>query len=183
MGPDLMTWLRLDDGKYLLLIIQAKCHFSGNKDTVTADVAAKAIRSLIPDNFFASWSARNSQTKVKVTEMLEGINKPSGGPFTGCTYNILRVIAAFPLCINFNSSSIHIQNALREDDHPLASFSRTVLTSTLATIPYGTSILGDLTNKLEGNRLEKRGNTDTSEHRAKRQKIGDEDVAMISMSI
>jgi hypothetical protein len=54
MGPDLMTRVRLSDGKVLLLVVQAKCFFSGNQHTVTAETTAKAIRSLIPDNFFAS---------------------------------------------------------------------------------------------------------------------------------
>lgn len=58
MGPDLMAWLRLSNGKALLLVIQAKCYFTGNKDTVSAEVTAKAIQSLIPRNFFASLVCR-----------------------------------------------------------------------------------------------------------------------------
>ena len=54
MGPDLMARLRLSDGRILLLVIKAKCHSSGNIDTVCADVTAHAIRSLIPANFFRS---------------------------------------------------------------------------------------------------------------------------------
>jgi hypothetical protein len=54
MGPDLMTRVQLSNGKVLLLVVQAKCFFSGNQHTVTARTTAKAIRSLIPDNFFAS---------------------------------------------------------------------------------------------------------------------------------
>lgn len=58
MGPDLMVRLRLDDKEVILLVIQAKCYFSGNKETLTASVTAKAIRSLIPRNFFASMVRR-----------------------------------------------------------------------------------------------------------------------------
>jgi hypothetical protein len=36
MGPDLMAWLQLEDGKLLLLLIQAKCHLEGNIDTLAA---------------------------------------------------------------------------------------------------------------------------------------------------
>ena len=54
MGPDLMTRLRLSDGRLLLLVIQAKCRSAGNIDTVSADVSASAIRSLIPGEFFHS---------------------------------------------------------------------------------------------------------------------------------
>jgi hypothetical protein len=58
MGPELMAWLRLDDGsddgRFLLLIIQAKCPLIGNIDTLSAEATADAIRSLIPSKFFAS---------------------------------------------------------------------------------------------------------------------------------
>jgi hypothetical protein len=54
MGPDLMVRLRLSNGKVLLLVIQAKCFFTGNQHTVSAETTAKAIRSLIPSQFFAS---------------------------------------------------------------------------------------------------------------------------------
>jgi hypothetical protein len=54
MGPDLMTWLRLSNGRLLLLVIQAKCHLAGNIDTLRASATAQAIRSLIPSGFFAS---------------------------------------------------------------------------------------------------------------------------------
>jgi hypothetical protein len=54
MGPDLMTWLKLEDGRMLLLLIQAKCHLEGNIDSLAADVVAKAIRSLTPSNFYST---------------------------------------------------------------------------------------------------------------------------------
>jgi len=53
MGPDLMARLQLSNGRIVLLAIQAKCFFTGNKETLTAVVTAKAIRSLIPSKFFA----------------------------------------------------------------------------------------------------------------------------------
>jgi hypothetical protein len=54
MGPDLMARLRIGD-KLVLMVIQAKCYSTGNKDgTLSAGVTAEAIRSLIPDNFFES---------------------------------------------------------------------------------------------------------------------------------
>ena len=54
MGPDIMTWVQLEDGRRLLLIVQVKCHLSGNKSTVTAETSADAIQSLVPARFFAS---------------------------------------------------------------------------------------------------------------------------------
>lgn len=62
MGPDLMVRLRLSDTKVVLLAIQAKCHFTGNKETVAANVTADAIQSLIPHNFFASQVRRQLST-------------------------------------------------------------------------------------------------------------------------
>jgi hypothetical protein len=58
MGPDLMAWLRLDDGRFLLLVIQAKCHLTGNINTLSAEVTADAIRSLMPSKFFTSLVCR-----------------------------------------------------------------------------------------------------------------------------
>jgi hypothetical protein len=52
MGPDLLAWLRLDDGK-LLLLIQAKCYLEGNIDTLVPKVTSKAIQSLNTDNFYS----------------------------------------------------------------------------------------------------------------------------------
>ena len=54
MGPDLLTRVKLDDDKVLLLVVQAKCHLSGNPSgtTITADKTADAIRSVTPRQFF-----------------------------------------------------------------------------------------------------------------------------------
>jgi hypothetical protein len=54
MGPDLITRVQLDDGRILLLTIQVKCWFSGNKETLKASTTTEAIRSLIPSNYFSS---------------------------------------------------------------------------------------------------------------------------------
>ncbi len=53
MGPDLIAHLELEGGKQLVLFIQAKCHSSGNIETTTADVTAKAVESLIPGKFYS----------------------------------------------------------------------------------------------------------------------------------
>jgi len=54
MGPDLLARLALDDGRKLLLCIQAKCRSSGSIETVEAEVTAAAIDLLIPRKFFKS---------------------------------------------------------------------------------------------------------------------------------
>jgi hypothetical protein len=53
MGPDFLAWLRLLDGRLLLLVIQTKCYFSGNISTLPAHVTAQAIQQTSPSNFFA----------------------------------------------------------------------------------------------------------------------------------
>jgi hypothetical protein len=54
MGPDLMAWLRLHDGRLLLVLFQAKCYLTGNRHTISADVTANAIRSLTPGHYFST---------------------------------------------------------------------------------------------------------------------------------
>ena len=54
MGPDLLTRVRLDDERVLLLVIHAQSHFSGNANTVTARYTADGIRKVTPDKFFSS---------------------------------------------------------------------------------------------------------------------------------
>jgi hypothetical protein len=52
MGPDLLTRVRLDDERVLLLVIQAKCHLSGNSRTITAHYTADAINKVTPSYYF-----------------------------------------------------------------------------------------------------------------------------------
>jgi hypothetical protein len=54
MGPDIMVRVMLSNGCLVLLVIQVKCHLSGNTNTVTAGNAAKAIRSLNLKNWYSS---------------------------------------------------------------------------------------------------------------------------------
>jgi len=54
MGADLMARLRLSNGAFLLLVIQAKCRTTSTNEYMKSDVLAGAIRSLIPSRFFHS---------------------------------------------------------------------------------------------------------------------------------
>lgn len=55
MGPDRMAWLRLADGRTILLIVQAKVRLKGTKDDhLAADVLVDAVRSVCPGEFFVS---------------------------------------------------------------------------------------------------------------------------------
>jgi hypothetical protein len=75
-----------------------------------------------------------------------------GDRFTGQKYNILRVVAAFALDVNFQSSSKAVQTALREDAHPLAKLSRVALAAALATSPDGKSFVDLLKATLKRSR-------------------------------
>lgn len=54
IGPDLLVWVKLSDERILLLVIQAKCYFTGNIATLTPDTAINAIRTITPDNLCRS---------------------------------------------------------------------------------------------------------------------------------
>jgi len=84
--------------------------------------------------------------------MLGAINQ--GEESLGHKYNILRVVAAFPLDVNFQSSSKVVQMALDEDEHPLAALSHAILTAELATCPDGKSFVDQLKGKLKRDRAE-----------------------------
>ena len=158
MGPDLMAWLQLADGKMLLLLIQAKCYLSGNKDrTLKAGVVADAIRSLTPKCFYSSVVGilrRSPLTVLKdfciqpskqaATEsMLSSINQEPC--FTGAEYNVLRVIAAFPQVAEFSKRSPKVAAALQNDQHPIATIKEGLLMESLAREPKVAEILSTLT--------------------------------------
>jgi hypothetical protein len=119
MGPDLMAWVRLpSSGRILLLVIQAKCRLSGTNTSTSADITADAIGSLTPGEFFRSsvcklfsrsslaslsciqttsnmYEETQQGKEEQIQAMLTAINKTDR--FTAGEYNILRVVAAFPL--------------------------------------------------------------------------------------
>ena len=69
-------------------------------------------------------------------------------------YKILRVIAVFPLDIDFNSASKVIKSALAEDKHPLAKLAHGPLIETLAVCKNGPWVVTTLTSSLERSRSE-----------------------------
>ena len=99
--------------------------------------------------------------------MLGAINQ--GNNFPGQQYNILRVVAAFPFDIDFKSSSKAVQDALREDTHPLAKLPRAVLTAELATCQDGRSFVNQLNGTLKRARAQR---DEGSEDRPKAKRRG-----------
>lgn len=91
------------------------------------------------------------QTRQDIDAMLTAINRPDER-FTTGRYNILRVVAAFPLRANFNSKATDVQKVLGEDTHALALLPQSALTSALATCPSGPSIMSMLTKTLKRTR-------------------------------
>ncbi|KAH9964718.1 hypothetical protein BGW80DRAFT_1347450 [Lactifluus volemus] len=164
MGPDLMTWLRLNDGRFLLVLFQAKCHLSGNIDTIAAEETASAIRTLCPANYFSSLTRIRETATKEIQDMLESINDVEEC-FTGERYNILRVVAAYSLGVNFNSRSSKVKEALQEDDHPLAMLNHALLLSSLTPSHSMPSILSSLSTALK--RLRDDGKADAGQPRTK----------------
>ena len=94
--------------------------------------------------------------------MLGAINQ--GDRFPGLQYNILRVVVAFPLSADVESSGGAVQKALGEDRHPLARLPRAALIAELATCQDGKSFLGQLNGKLKTARAElEEGSDDEAE--------------------
>src|SRR5258708_27452237 len=77
--------------------------------------------------------ATQQQTQHEIDTMLAAINKNKR--FTAGEYNILRLVVAFPLAIDFNSKSLEVQEKLMEDEHALAQLGGTTLTAEFATPP------------------------------------------------
>ena len=73
--------------------------------------------------------------------MLDAIYIPNQPRTADGKYPILRVVAAFPLDVNFGSNSEKVQDALEEDTHPLARLSQTMLASVIASTPEGEAIV------------------------------------------
>jgi hypothetical protein len=69
--------------------------------------------------------------------------------FTGARYNILRVIAAYPLDADVNSqASKTIKEAIREDNHPLATLLHAPLLSSLTRCDSTPSVLSSLRKRI-----------------------------------
>lgn len=64
--------------------------------------------------------------------MLAAINK--GERFTTGKYNILRVVAAYPLVADFDSASVKVQERLIQDNHALAQLDGTALIAEFSTL-------------------------------------------------
>ena len=79
--------------------------------------------------------------------MFDAINQEA--PWTGADFNILRVVAAFPLAANVDSSSKYVKAKLKEDSHPLATLSRERLLDALCATPEGESVVSQLSTMVE----------------------------------
>jgi hypothetical protein len=81
--------------------------------------------------------------------MLAAINTPDEC-FTGARYNILRVVAAYPLDAGIDSErSEEIKSAIDADSHPFATMRHAPLLSSLATCDGTPTILSALARSLK----------------------------------
>jgi hypothetical protein len=79
-------------------------------------------------NFFSQSKKQNKKRR----SMLKAINGEDASFTSG--YNILRVIAAYPLDVNLSSTSSDIARALRDDNHPLAILKHLPLVACLSSV-------------------------------------------------
>ena len=77
--------------------------------------------------------------------------------YTGADFNILRVIAAFPLLVNRDSKSKHEKNILNSDKHPLAILPTTHLVAELGAQPESESCMAILRKTIKRARVEFEG--------------------------
>jgi len=103
---------------------------------------------LIPSTKTSADTFEQHKALQTVTEALEAINLRSEA-FTQGQYNILRVIAAYPLEAHLGSSSKEVEAALGEDNHALATLSVTALVAALATTTAGASMMRMLKAELK----------------------------------
>jgi hypothetical protein len=84
----------------------------------------------------------------KINDMLQKINLTDEPPTKG-KYHILRVVAAFPLDVNFSTTSKVVRRALEKDEHPLASMSHEGLISALSSTLNGSDMIRQLRDDLQ----------------------------------
>jgi hypothetical protein len=82
--------------------------------------------------------------------MLAAINKPEDC-FIGekALYNVLRVVAGFPLGANFDVASKKIKTAIAQDPHPLATLNHASLVASLRRFNDVPSILAWLAKSIK----------------------------------
>jgi hypothetical protein len=95
--------------------------------------------------------------------MLAAINEQDS--WTGADYNILRVVAAYPLAADFSSKSKHVAAMLKADNHPLATLSNVPLVEELLARPESKSCVDGL------NRLVKRARDKADDEGPKNKKM------------
>ena len=110
--------------------------------------------------------------------MLEAINKAEDS-FTGARYNVLRVVAAYPLDVNF-VGSLEVQDALNEDNHPLASLEHAPLLFALTRSDARPSVLSSLSVSLKRIRSEGNVKDEVQQHISKSRKTSRRTSARIS---
>ena len=123
-----------------------------------------------PRPFFADRCLqRHATAKQEINDMLKAINK-ADDCFTGAQYNVLRVVAAYPLDANFGTRSLEVQKALNEDNHPLASLEHAPLLAALTRCDATPSVLSSLSVSLKRIRSEGDAKDEVQVHISKSRK-------------
>ena len=77
--------------------------------------------------------------------------------YTGADFNMLRVIASFPLVVDFDSKSKYVTDILNSDKHPLATLPTTHLVEVLGAQPESKSCMEILQKTIKRARVELEG--------------------------
>lgn len=90
--------------------------------------------------------------------MLAAINGDRA-QFTTGEYNVLRLIAAYPLDSGFDSGAVSVVESLEKDNHPLATLPHEILTSGDVNDPHITLTLSVLNKGPQRNAATKHNST------------------------
>ncbi|KAG8818209.1 hypothetical protein FRC17_010903 [Serendipita sp. 399] len=154
MGPDLLAWIELEDGRPVLLAIQAKCYTSTGRH-LTGDVTNKAIQSLDPGHYYADLVRRQTTpedeltTRGDISRMLAAINLKSDTALKG-GYNVLGVLAAFPLAGNLETQEV--ARKMAKDSFELAEMTKSGLRNAHLGSNEGCLMMEELLGALEWKR-------------------------------
>ncbi|KAF8152550.1 hypothetical protein B0H34DRAFT_663642 [Crassisporium funariophilum] len=168
MGPDLLFVLRLSDGSFIWVALQAK-YSLGKNGQLSRPFLRRAMRSVTPSTFFFDKEGKRFSPSSH-PGLVDATNQrladlPHRRPDAG-KYSLLRVVASFPAQTNLKRC---MEEDPDEDHHPIASLNMSLIkqvTKRLSPIDF----LQGLEDPLQNNGKRKRGN-ENIKHRSKKIKL------------
>ncbi|TFK35170.1 hypothetical protein BDQ12DRAFT_325383 [Crucibulum laeve] len=168
MGPDLIFVLKLEDGSFIWVALQAK-YSLGKNGSLSRPFLRRAMRSVTPSNFFVDKEGRHYSPATHPDLVEETSERLKALPHRRADvgkYSLLRVIASFPADTNLKRC---VEEDPDTEDHPIASLNMNLvkkLTRKLSPIDF----LQNLEDPLQNNGKRKRG-VDAPKRRIKKLKL------------